>query len=146
MREETSGERASYLGVFRRELWPNRRLRRPPLQPVHGGWGVWVWETVSGWHQADSRTWYLIFLSRADTNSTPPLIIFLCRHKEKEEEREEKKSCTQRTRWQSGPRCDCAARLSFLYFFPPLMCSDDVNKTVESNTCGTVHRVVVIAL
>lgn len=58
-----------------RELWLNPpppslwRLHRSLDGMRHSG------TTQRAWHQTDSKTWYLIFLSRADTNSALHLLF-----------------------------------------------------------------------
>lgn len=79
---------------------------------VNSGWTLSLWRSLrcslngmrrSGttprvWHQTDSKTWYLIFLSCADTNSALALIIFSWLQRGR--------SCTQK---ESAPRCPCSS-------------------------------------
>ena len=55
--------------LVRLELWLNSSLRRSLDGKRRSG------TTPRAWHQTDSKTWYLIFLSRTDTSSALYLVF-----------------------------------------------------------------------
>lgn len=91
-----------------RELWLNPpppslwRLHRSLDGMRHSG------TTQRAWHQTDSKTWYLIFLSRADTNSALHLLFsHACSERRSCAEKKKKEGETRPGR--SSPRCSCGS-------------------------------------